>query len=91
MFFVEDTNHADLDAAIDIYDMSAEEISSTLMANMPKSCSPTNAGDLANDLQLDSNFDLFAELNVNGKGNQFEALFYLDEVCIMLCWRWITM
>lgn len=60
-------SHLDLNAAVDLYAMTAEEISSTLSANMPNSCSLDNAGDLSRDLQLDSNFDLFAELNVNGE------------------------
>ena len=40
---------------------------SSLSATVPKECSPGNAGNLEDDLQLDKDFDLFAELNVNGK------------------------
>ena len=43
--------------------MSVTSLSSTV----PKECSPGNAGNLEDDLQLDKDFDLFAELNVNGK------------------------
>ncbi|XP_067950897.1 calmodulin-binding transcription activator 2-like isoform X2 [Watersipora subatra] len=60
----------DLPTSLDITDMTAEEISSTLAANMPNSFSPAHAGDLSEDLQLDSNFDLFAELNVNEELSQ---------------------
>lgn len=65
-----------------LYEMTAEEISSALSPSMPsmshdmtaavaddgmpKDFSPGNAGNLEQDLQLDDNFDLFAELNVSG-------------------------
>ena len=39
----------------------------SLSSTVPKECSPGNAGNLEDDLQLDKDFDLFAELNVNGK------------------------
>lgn len=39
----------------------------SLSSAVPKECSPGNAGNLEDDLQLDKDFDLFAELNVNGR------------------------
>lgn len=65
---VSNTEHLSASSALGhMYEMTEEEIDSALSANMPKECSPGNAGDIELDLQLDNNFDLFAELNVNGE------------------------